>query len=115
MKRELSAGRRCWVRRHALQTGSSRNHHSSYELNGFPFVVGREIPPTVTASGLADGTPALRCNRDLFRLGFDRVSAIRCTLLLFHTCKPLERISCSILNAITGLVKFADNFEYLVA
>jgi len=78
------------------------------------FLVG-EIPPTATASGLADGAPTLRCNSDLFRVGFDRVPAIRCALPLFRTCKPLECISCSILNAITGLVKLADNFEYLVA
>ena len=72
-------------------------------------------PPTASASGPADGAPTLRCNRDLFLLGFDSVRAFRFIPLLLHTCKPLDCISCSILNAITGLVKLANNLEHLVA
>jgi len=51
----------------------------------------------------------------MFLLGFDSVRAFRFTPLLLRTCKPLECIGCSILNAITRLVKLANNFEYLVA
>ncbi len=60
----------------------------------------------------------LRRNRRLFQPNVDCRRVVRilwCNFWLLRTCKPLECISRSILNAITGLVKRANNFEYLVA
>jgi hypothetical protein len=46
---------------------------------------------------------------------FDSIRVLRCAHLPLCTCKPLEHVVRCILNAITGLVKLANNFERLVA
>ena len=84
-----------------------------WELNIFLLLVVN--PADGAAGGLADVAATLGCNRGQFLLGVDSVRVFRLIPLLLRICKPLERISCSILNAITGLVKLANSFKHLMA